>query len=501
MNLKPYIKHVINLLPLLMAFSVQAQLYDKTWIVGNNCAKLTFETDTTITDTFDSYVNTYLTWASICNEQGDLQFFTSGFYVYDKNGDVMNSGVDLCDAEVTNYFTYGLPAASGALILPRGNNQYYIFCASYSDAQVQSGNIYKPDRLYYATIDMNMFGGLGGLTSRRNLLYNQPMCDEHLTACRHANGRDWWLITNKYQSSEYVKYLVTPDSIYGPYFQSIGSAFLEPDAHGQIIFSPDGSKFAGVSGNSQLVVLDFDRCSGEFSHPILTDIPFDTIKITYSGIMELWGGGGVSVAFSPNNRFVYLGFKKVIYQYDLNENDLAATRKTIFKWDTSYGGALTYEMRLTPNGQILVSNFNGTAAKDFSLIGKPDLLDTLCNLELYSFHVPTLNSVLINNTFNYRLGKVPGSACDTIINAIDEFAAEDVLQTSPNPAKDKVEIQLAKYLPDAELFVSDIQGRIIYQNPNYYLAEYLNVQEWPAGIYFVRISNGKKEVKGKFVKE
>ncbi len=482
-----------------MAFSVQAQLYDKTWIVGNNCAKLRFEADSSITDTFNQLIPTYITWASICNEQGDLQFFTSGFYVYDKNGDIMNSGVDLCDAEVTNYFTYGLPAVSGALILPRKNNQYYIFCASYSDAQVQSGNIYKPDLLYYSTIDMNMFGGLGGLTSRRNLLYNQPMCDEHLTACRHANGRDWWLVANKYQSNEYLKFLVTADTIYGPYFQAIGSPYMEPDTYGQIVFSPDGSRFAGVSGNSQLVLLNFDRCSGEFSNPLLTEIPMDTI--TYNGLTEVWGGGGVSVAFSPNNRFVYLGFKKVVYQYDLNEADLAATRKTIFKWDTGYGGALTFEMRLTPNGQILVSNYNGAANKDFSLIKKPDLPDTNCELELYNFHIPTANSNSINNTFNYRLGKVPGSACDTIINGIDEFAAEDVLQISPNPAKDKVEIQLAKYLPDGELLVSDIQGRIVYQNPHYYLAEYLNVREWPAGIYFVRISNGKKEVKGKFVKE
>ncbi len=498
MNLKPYIKHVTSLLLLLMAFSVQAQLYDKTWIVGNNCAKLTFETDTTITDTFNYFIPTYVTWASICNEQGDLQFFTTGFYIYDKNGDLMNSGVMLSDSLATDYWTYGLPETSGALILPRGNQKYYIINFSFSNQQMQNSP-YAPDRLYYSTIDMSMFAGLGGLTSRRNLLYSGAMSENHLTACRHANGRDWWLIANKYKSNEYLKYLVTPDSIYGPYFQTIGSPYLEPDLGGQLVFSPSGEKFAGVTLNSQLVILDFDRCTGEFSNPVLTDIQNDTLE--WSGNTEVYGGGGVSLEFSPNGRFLYLGNVKVIYQYDLTESDLAMTRKTIFKWDTSYGGALTYEMRLSPKGQILVSNFAGAAGKDFSLIKKPDLPDTLCELDLYNFKIPCLNSHFINNTFNYRLGKVPGSACDTIISGVDEFADEDVLQISPNPAKDKVEIQLAKYLPDAELLVCDIQGHIVYQNPHYYLAEYLNVQEWPAGVYFIRVSNNKKEVKGKFVKE
>ncbi|QLH45495.1 MAG: hypothetical protein HWD58_07720 [Bacteroidota bacterium] len=38
-----------------------------------------------------------------------------------------------------------------------------------------------------------------------------------MMACRHANGRDWWLLKQgQYDTNQVIRFLVTPDSIAGP---------------------------------------------------------------------------------------------------------------------------------------------------------------------------------------------------------------------------------------------------------------------------------------------
>lgn len=488
--------YLIAILITLSKVSV-GQLYDNTWIMGSPCVKTSFYNPLLI-DTFDTYINTQGTWASMCNYQGDLLFFTNGVNVWNWNGDLMNGGTGISDDEISAAWNYGLLFYHGALCFPKEDNQYYLINHSISDEQVNTGNVYSADQLFYSVIDMDGNGGLGQVISKRNILYNQAMVDNHLTGCRHANGRDWWLIANAYWSNKYLKWLVTPDSIINAGEQMIGDTFKSPDLFGQIIFSPDGSKLAGATVNSDLVILDFDRCTGELSNPINVPVPYDTIFPE----MNIAGNGAYALAFSPNSRFMYLFNKYFIYQYDLNQEDLGGTRKLIYRWKPEDGYTYTNEAYLAPNGKIVISNYHGVGTQSYHLINFPDELDTACNFELNGFPMPSYGNIFLNNTFNYRLGPLVGSACDTIINDVETVISENsYIKITPNPATDKLQLSLYKYLPNAQLMIADELGRVVYENHHYYLDEYLDISQWQKGVYFVKIYNSEKTFTGRFVKE
>ncbi len=87
--------------------------------------------------------------------------------------------------------------------------------------------------------------------------------NEKLTATRHANGRDWWIITQAQDvDTTYRKLLITPQGIQGPFLQKIGPGDHARRFFGQMVFSLDGSTLAAASANSTIDIFDFDRCTG-----------------------------------------------------------------------------------------------------------------------------------------------------------------------------------------------------------------------------------------------
>lgn len=85
-----------------------------------------------------------------------------------------------------------------------------------------------------------------------------------MTACRHANGRDWWFLIAEYDSKIVHRYLLDPRGINYMGIQEVEEKII--DTPGQAAFSPDGNKFAihyiTDFGYRELHLFDFDRCSG-----------------------------------------------------------------------------------------------------------------------------------------------------------------------------------------------------------------------------------------------
>jgi hypothetical protein len=75
------------------------------------------------------------------------------------------------------------------LILPFPGNDslYYLFSIGVS-------SVYG---LKYCVIDMKANGGLGEVIQKNIQLQSLPMVD-CLTAVKHGNGRDWWLIFRRW---------------------------------------------------------------------------------------------------------------------------------------------------------------------------------------------------------------------------------------------------------------------------------------------------------------
>lgn len=87
---------------------------------------------------------------------------------------------------------------------PGQNNIFYLF----------SIGVTSYYGLYYSVIDMNQNGGQGAVTQKNIQLLNYQ-CSDGLSAVKHANGRDWWVLFRRgyLPTNEFYIYLVTPSGI------------------------------------------------------------------------------------------------------------------------------------------------------------------------------------------------------------------------------------------------------------------------------------------------
>ncbi|MBK9639178.1 MAG: hypothetical protein IPO63_15800 [Bacteroidetes bacterium] len=74
---------------------------------------------------------------------------------------------------------------------PGNINRFYIFCAGIAQPVVG---------LYYSIVDLSFNGGLGKVVQKNVQLRNDTICDG-VTAVRHGNGRDWWVIARSWKST------------------------------------------------------------------------------------------------------------------------------------------------------------------------------------------------------------------------------------------------------------------------------------------------------------
>jgi len=59
----------------------------------------------------------------------------------------------------------------------------------------------------YSIVDMSLNGGLGGVTSIKNILL-MGNTTEKITAVRHANNSDIWVICHKWNSNQFQAFLI-----------------------------------------------------------------------------------------------------------------------------------------------------------------------------------------------------------------------------------------------------------------------------------------------------
>ena len=204
------------------------------------------------------------THANISDANGNLLFYTNGYYIADASGDTMLNGSGINPSNFTSLFPDGLTLVQSHIILPIPNelNKYYLFHTTRDDLSLSVSKF-----LYVSIIDMSLNSGKGAVTLKNQILISDDLNKAKLSAVKHGNGRDWWLLCHKLNTNTFYKLLITPSGISLPATQSIG--IVRPEDTGQVWFSPDGSKFAYYWQQHGLEIFDFDRCSGLFTRPML----------------------------------------------------------------------------------------------------------------------------------------------------------------------------------------------------------------------------------------
>ena len=343
---------------------------------------------------------------------------------------------------------------------------------------------------------MSLDGGLGGVVFKNLPIISDTLLISGITACKHANGRDWWIIKHRYDSDIYLTLLLTPYGISGPFTQHAGP-YIYGGGGDQSVFSPDGKKFVRYQIDDDLDIFDFDRCSGILSNPIHIDLN-DTA-----------GGGGVAI--SPNSRFLYVSTTNYVYQYDLDDTNIASTQTTIGVFDGFADPSppfytFFYLSQLAPDNKIYINTGNGSHY--LHVINNPDSSGLACNLVQHSFVLPTYNAATIPNYPNYFLGAdTTSSLCDsiTLIEYGSLATTPEEIIIFPNPTRDKLYARIISGLsPNTILKIYTAFGQEILLKTKF-LSEgdyiEINTSSLAPGIYFLVLDYYTGRVVKRFAKE
>jgi hypothetical protein len=371
---------------------------------------------------------------------------------------------------------------------PDDSMKYYLFHESADDY----ANTYSSFFLYYSVIDMSLDAGLGGVVQKNSVLLNDTLVEGRLTACKHANGRDWWLISQEFLTGKMYKFLITPQGIQGPTTQNLQT--IRDNYFGQAVFSRQGNKFAYYEPYGDLDIFNFDRCNGNF---------FQKVHIP---INDTAAAGGV--AFSPSGRFLYVSSTRYVFQFDMYAPNIAASQTTVAVWDTFYSpwppqATYFYLSALAPDGKIYINSINATDR--LHVINFPDSTGLTCDVCQNCIVLPAGNAFTMPNHPNYFLGAEPGTVCDSLHIDVQSIISENSSYTLfPNPAKNILYITKNnnEKLTSLKLFNSIGQE----QNINYSLiknGEYVevNIASLYPGIYFLEMLMEKQKMVKRFVRE
>lgn len=340
-----------------------------------------------------------ITNASMSDGNGNLLFYTNGYYIANAQNDTMIGGkrINPNNTDLQNKLYQGvLP-----LPFPEKDSQYYLIheVSTWAPSMYSFGKIFH---CLYSKIDMRGDNYLGEVVQVNKLFLKDTLCYGKLTACKHANGRDWWILIPKWNSAVYFTFLLTPLGVESYGTQRIGSVPISNA--GQAVFSPDGTKYVkynAVGGNlgGWLDIYDFNRCNG-------------TLSNCQTRYFDPAGAPGVGI--SPNSRFLYVSNGLWLYQYDLHSDDIVASEILLGKYDGYLSPVNTFFflLQLAPNGKLYMNS--AATVNTLHVVHSPDLPGAECRFEQHGVQLPTLNNWSMPNFPNYRLGPLDGSPCDTL---------------------------------------------------------------------------------------
>lgn len=371
----PFIKAKPVLFTLIFLFSVvcaSAQNQNNIWYFGAN-GGVDFN-QSPVTALTNGKLNTSEACASIADEGGALLFYTDGITVWNRQHAIMENGVGLSGNKSTTQ-TIIVPC-------PDNDNLFFIFTAG----------VIPAEHIDYSVVNLTGDGGFGEITSKNISLLNDN-ATEKLTAVKHANGKDIWVIGHGTESNEFFAWLITKNGVTATpqkSFAGTAHAGIASKGIGYLKASPDGNTLAVAAEDASggfVELLTFNTSTGNVTDP--------NKKLT--GFTQSFNPYGLE--FSPNGNLLYVteyknGSPGKLYQIKLPfVSGLISNSSTVLATLTSVAA-----LQIAPDGKIYLSqsgvgylhainfpNLEGTAS-DFRL-NAVSLAGKKANLGLPAFNL------------------------------------------------------------------------------------------------------------------
>lgn len=466
---------------MLLCLNLTAQNQGRNWVFSDSI-RLKFQSNGNI-DQYSINLSGIQSHgsASVSDFNGDLLFYAGANYtpsvpalkVFRRDNSLLPN---------YNGVVSGISARTAQMILPVDTNGR-TYCLVHMEYIL---NEPRHMLLTLSEIDLFQDGGMGSFTNKKGVVVNgsQDTLTQGMFAVRHANGRDWWIITHQWGNNTFVIVLVDSQLNYEIYRQSIGAIH---SIDGQVYaggnlpyfeYDKDRNKLIVSNGERLLEVFDFDRCTGLLNNPKTIFPPISMIV-----------NPGLSFAYSAlsnSGQFLYMvtfDFSDSIariLQFNMNSVDIPNSKKVLYETYGPNGGNLS-QLGLAPNGKIYAICWSDTIDTTdvnkpnryfLSTIENPDLPYPACNFMARGLWLKgRIVTGGIPDFIDYDLGPVDGSSCDTL--GIDTKNQEDVSKVEipafPNPTSGLITVELQEEdfilydLLGNKLAVlsSDTQGRIL----------------------------------------
>jgi hypothetical protein len=340
-------------------------------------------------------------------------------------------------------------------------------------------------------------GGLGVALQREvKIIQNDTLSDVQMMACRHGNGKDWWLFKQGSIKNKVYKFLFTQDSVINYGIQQFPEPlFSKWDNGGQSMFSQDGKKYATTCrGTGKVFLADFDRCTGILSNPKIIDMdtllshnPFDSTEIDPHT---------EGLAFSPNGRFLYVCQYFNIQQLDLLDTNPATQWSVVAELDTTWDAFQSYSsMYLGPDNKLYVGNWGGLS-KQMSYFEFPNEKGLASGFCKRCFRFPMQGVKAPPNMPNYDLG---ADNCWPLSLPSPPKEGDGLLEVHPNPASGKLYIKYeiashhigqAQSLANSKKELYNSVGQLVVSTKE----NEMDVSVLSSGVYYLKCGSFTKKI-------
>ncbi|MFA6260907.1 MAG: gliding motility-associated C-terminal domain-containing protein [Bacteroidia bacterium] len=302
---------------------------------------------------------------------GQLLFYTSGAYVYNRQHQQMPNGFYI-NEETLSAHTVIVP-------VPGSKTRYYIFSTS-----TTSSNI------YYTLVDMDLQNGLGDVVSKANVIDSQ--IENEFLVCSMPHRQGYWLITHKRGTNAFKTYRITKKGIEATSIVSNSdgiSSLAGFYISGKMVMNATGTQlvysYKDINQMAVTELFDFDpKCGTLTFRTRILSHPMQAYEIV------------AYPAFSPNDKYLYVNWiynndgMALLLQYNLSDPDPNAAYVIIHQ-DVSHNG----DIQLAPDGKIYQATaVSSTVTSKLNVIESPDQYGIACNFKFQTIDLapgqPTL---------------------------------------------------------------------------------------------------------------
>ncbi|MCF0069565.1 T9SS type A sorting domain-containing protein [Dyadobacter sp. CY261] len=463
----------------------------------------------------DSKIDTHEGTASISDSvTGQLLFYSDAIEVWNRENEPMpNSG----DGDPTPGINRGFsPLSQGALIVPSPDRPsiYYLFSLIDTDPENTSYN--PPGKLSYSRIDMRLDAGKGDVIVADKHTFIADGLLGRLTAVRHANGKDYWLITHQSGTNAFLVFPITAAGIGEADTIRIGT--VSDAKYGYLRASPDGRKLACSSRTltaHPFDLFDFNPATGIISN--------------YVNLGNIRVGYGIS--FSPDNSKLYVSNMtiagkdgpnvdtEVIRQYDLSAGDvnavIASGQSIIYGNNTLNFNQRDYvisdfyapALQLGPDGKLYAaSNANALLCTNcgyrFFVINKPNEPGFAADIKLQAAELAggvAGNATDFPNFMQHYFNGLESRECYFDDN---ELCSEENILLWPNPSNKMLQIVITDIcFTPYTLSIINVSGQALGEHevalPR---SQTIDIGLLSAGMYLAKLRFKDRTIVKRFVK-